>query len=221
MNPPITICLIDDHKIVRQGLKELLEKVDNFKVIIEFESGTEFLKSLPLSPVPDLYILDYSMPNVTGIEVLQKLEELPDEYKVLLLSQHYDDSKIDAAFNHGARGFLNKNCSALELKTAINKIHSVGYNNIVAIMERMKHFKPSTKTESIPNDLKITHQELEFLKLVCLDEELTYEQMAKIMKIPLKKIENLRASLFDRFQIKSKVGLVLFSYKYRLTEPFL
>ena len=74
-----TICLIDDHKIVRQGLKELLEKLKGYQITDEYESGSEFLAALPLQNPPDLYILDYSMPGMTGIDVLQALEQLPDE----------------------------------------------------------------------------------------------------------------------------------------------
>ncbi|MCZ8170098.1 MAG: LuxR C-terminal-related transcriptional regulator [Flavobacterium sp.] len=67
----------------------------------------------------------------------------------------------------------------------------------------------------------MTDKELEFLTLVCDERELTYDQMAKIMNVTGKTIDAYRTTLFDRFQIRSKVGLVLFSYKHRLTEPFL
>ncbi|HOD10541.1 MAG TPA: response regulator, partial [Flavobacterium sp.] len=65
-----TICIIDDHAIVRQGLKGLLEKIGDYKVIKEFDDGDDFLAALPLSPAPDIYILDYSMPHKNGVEVL-------------------------------------------------------------------------------------------------------------------------------------------------------
>ena len=61
---PISICIIDDHKIVRQGLIELLQKLGSIKVTYEFENGVDFLAALPLEKKPDLYILDYSMPNL-------------------------------------------------------------------------------------------------------------------------------------------------------------
>ena len=73
-----TIALIDDHKIVRQGLKELLQRLGNYSVSHEFENGEDFLNALPLASPPDLYILDYSMPVKNGIEVLAILEKLPD-----------------------------------------------------------------------------------------------------------------------------------------------
>ena len=83
----IKICIIDDHQIVRQGLKELLHKMDNFKVIEEFDNGEDFLEALPLKTAPDVYILDYSMPNLNGLEVLLELRKKNEEYRVLMLTQ--------------------------------------------------------------------------------------------------------------------------------------
>jgi DNA-binding NarL/FixJ family response regulator len=192
-----TICIIDDHAIVRHGLKELLHKMGNYKVIHEFDNGESFLEALPLNPVPQLYILDYSMPHLNGIEVLQKLEEREEELKILLLTQHFDEQIINAAYHHGARGFLHKNC----------------------ILKRIRNYETSEDKKS--NNIVLTQREADFLRLVCDERELTYEQMADIMNLSVKSIEAYRAALFERYNIKSKVGLVLFSYKNRLTEPFL
>lgn len=215
----IKLCLIDDHAIVRHGLKELLEKISNFEVIHEFDSGEEFLEALPLQPQPDMYILDYSMPNMNGLEVLQALEEREEEYRVMLLTQHFDEQIINDAYHHGARGFLHKNCTAHDLKFAIENIVTIGYNNVTEILKRIRNHQSSDKESKEP--IVLSKRELDFLTLVCDERELTYEQMADIMNLSVKSIESYRAALFDRFNIKSKVGLVLFSFKYKLTEPFL
>ncbi|MBC7640949.1 MAG: response regulator transcription factor [Flavobacterium sp.] len=212
-----TLCIIDDHKIVRQGLKDLLEKLGNYHVIAEFENGQDFLDALPLEAPPDLYILDYSMPDSNGIEVLKKLEKLEEEYKVLLLTQHFDEQIINDAYKYGARGFLNKNCTAHDLKFAIDNISKIGYNNISEILKRIKNYE---ETEPLSDKIILSKRELQFLQLVCDERELTYEQMSEILDLSVKSIEGYRASIFDKFKIKSKVGLVLFSFKHRLTEPF-
>lgn len=214
------ICIIDDHAIVRHGLKELLQKISNYKIIHEFESGEDFLNAIPVNPQPDIYILDYSMPNKNGIEILQELENLPNqEFKVLLLTQHFEEDIINLAFHHGARGFLHKNCSAAELKYAIDNIITIGFNNITDILKRIRNFAPLPKNQKA--EIILTPRELHFLQLVCNEEEYTYEQMANIMNVSVKSIEAYRTALFEKYSIKSKVGLVLFSYKYKLTEPFL
>ena len=216
---PTTICIIDDHAIVRHGLKELLSKMGNYKVLHEFENGDDFLAALPLTPAPDIYILDYSMPNKNGVEVLQDMENREEELKVLLLTQHFDEQIINTAYHHGARGFLHKNCTAHDLKFAIDNIIKIGYNNVSEILKRIRNYDLSGETKK--QTVVLNERELEFLRLVCDEHELTYEQMADSMNLSIKTIETYRAALFDRFNIKSKVGLVLFSFKYRLTEPFL
>jgi len=216
----ITIGIVDDHKIVRQGLKELLEKISNYKVVAEFETGNEFLDALPMQDKPNLFIIDYSMPGLNGVEVLKVLEDVDEEYKVLLLTQHFDEQIIDAAYHHGARGFLHKNCTAQDLKFAIDNIATIGYNNVVEILKRVRKYDPSATAEP-DNGIKLTAREQEFLTLVCNEKEYTYEQMADIMSVSVKSIEAYRTALFEKYNIKSKVGLVLFSYKYKLTPPFI
>lgn len=215
----ITIGIIDDHAIVRHGLKELLHKMGNYKVIYEYDNGQAFLDSLPVDPAPQIYLLDYSMPNLNGIEVLQALESREEEIKVLLLTQHFDEQIINAAYHHGARGFLHKNCTAHDLKFAIDNIIKIGYNNVSEILKRIRSYETTNDKKS--SSIVLSQRELDFLRLVCDERELTYEQMADIMNLSVKSIEAYRAALFDRYNIKSKVGLVLFSFKYRLTEPFL
>lgn len=216
----ITICIIDDHFIVRQGLTELLQKISNYRVTHEFENGEVFLAALPLKSPPDLYILDYSMPHLNGIEVLKVLEKKTEEYKVLLLTQHFDEQIIDDAYHHGARGFLHKNCTAHDLKFAIDNIIKNGFNNISEVLQRLKNYEETTAIRQ-QNNIVLSDRELGFLELVCDERELTYEQMAESMGLSIKTVESYRTALFERFSIKSKVGLVLFSYKHQLTPPFL
>lgn len=216
----INICIIDDHKIVRQGLIELLEKLGNIKVVYEFGNGADFLHALPFEKKIDLCILDYSMPDLNGIEVLKALEEKQEEYRVLLLTQHFDEQIINEAYNFGARGFLNKNCTAHDLKFAINNIVTIGYNNVSEILKRVRYYEENQRSQQ-KDIIELSAREHEFLTLVCNEKEFTYEQMAEKMGLSVKSLEGYRASLFDRYGIKSKVGLVLFSYKHKLTEPFL
>lgn len=216
----INICIIDDHKIVREGLVELIQKLGDIKVIYQFESGESFLEAIPLEQKPDLYILDYSMQNINGIEVLKILEKKEEEYKVLLLTQHFDEEIINLAYHFGARGFLNKNCTAPELKFAIDKIVTLGYNNVSEILKRVKNYDTSN-TIKRNNKIILSPREHEFLTLVCAEEEFTYEQMSDQMGLSVKSLESYRANLFERYKIKSKVGLVLFSFNNKLTEPFL
>jgi DNA-binding NarL/FixJ family response regulator len=111
-----------------------------YKVLYEFDSGANFLEGLPLVPPPDLYILDYSMPHMNGLQVLQALEGREEEMKVLMLTQNIDENIINQAYHYGARGFLHKNCTAAELKMAIENIVKIGFDNVTDILKRMRPF---------------------------------------------------------------------------------
>ena len=151
-------------------------------------------------------------------ELLQELEKRDEEYRVLLLTQHFDEAIIDAAYHHGARGFLHKNCTAQDIKFAIENIVKIGYNNVTEILKRVRNYDEFAN--KVKTTITLSAREADFLNLVCDERELTYEQMADIMGLSVKSIEAYRTALFDRYNIKSKVGLVLFSYKYNLTPPF-
>ncbi|WP_294821952.1 response regulator transcription factor [uncultured Flavobacterium sp.] len=217
----ITIGLVDDHKIVRQGLRELLEKLGNYKVVAEYDSAGAFLNACQTDESPSVLIVDYSMPGMNGLELIQEIEKLDNEYRILLLTQHFDNQMIDTAYHYGARGFLHKNCSAADLRFAIDSIAATGYANVVEILNRVRKFDVASLEDKKKHSITLTSREHDFLKLVCDERELTYEQMADIMNVSVKSIEAYRTALFDKYNIRSKVGLVLFSYKYKLTHPFL
>jgi len=96
---------------------------------------------------------------------------------------------------------------------------TIGYNNVSEILKRVKNYEESHRSPK--KTIELSARELEFLTLVCNEEEFTYEQMAAKMNLSVKSLEGYRAAIFERHGIKSKVGLVLFSFKNKLTEPFL
>jgi DNA-binding NarL/FixJ family response regulator len=220
MSKTIHICLVDDHAIVRQGLKELLGNLGDFSVVAEYDNGNDLLQDFPLQAKPDLYIIDYSMPIIDGRELLKKLLELDSELPVLMLTQHSDEKLIIELYKIGARGYLHKNCSAEELKTAIENIVHTGFYNVEHIIKALNRKIPLT-AERDEVLKKITEQELQFISLVCNDAEYTYEQIADIMGRVKRTVDGYRESLFEKFELKSKVGVVFLSFKYKLTEPFL
>jgi len=153
--------------------------------------------------------------------VLKKLEKLPEERKVMVLTQHFEEDIINEAYKHGARGFLNKNCNATELKEVVNDIVKDGYYNVIDILKRVKNYDSKSKEKLGGIALDITDKELEFLTYVCDEKEFSYTKIAEFMGVTERTVDWYRTSLFARFNIKSKTGLLLFSYKHRLTKPFI
>lgn len=213
------IVLVDDHIIVRSGLKELISKLGPYHISHQFDSGNDVLNALPLSPAPDLIVLDYSMPGLSGQETLQKLLERNPDTPVLFLTLNDDENTIIQIFRLGARGYLKKNCSSDSLKEALSSIFSNGYYHNEFLTLSIRHNeRPSKKTEQEKLLEQITEREREFLKLVCHEKEYTYDQIADQMKVQSRTVDGYRENLFDKFGIKSKTGLVLFVLKYKLFD---
>lgn len=214
-----SIILVDDHVIVRNGLKELIEKLGPYEVVEQFDNGSLFLDVLPLLPEPDLAIIDLNMPGMNGLEVMEELKKSGRSIFVLILTLDSDDEMIVRLFRSGVRGFLKKDCSAETMKKALESIFLYGYyhNEFLALsLQNMDKGHKRSEQEVILEQL--TAREKEFLKLVCDEKEYTYGQIADIMNVQHRTVDGYRESLFDKFSIKSKTGLVLFVLKYRLFD---
>lgn len=213
------IVLVDDHVIVRHGLRELIEKIGPYKIVGEFDDGLDLIRAIPFKQQVDLLVMDISMPGLTGDKTLEKLKEMEFGVPVLILTLKEDEELIIRLFRLGARGFLKKNCSAETLKVALREIFRTGfYHNEFLTMSLQKEIGSHKKTESEIILDQLSAREREFLKLVCNEKEYTYEQIADIMSVQHRTVDGYRESLFSKFNIKSKTGLVLFVLKHNLFQ---
>jgi len=213
------IVLIDDHVIVRNGLKELIEKLGPYTVVNQFDSGSEFLSNLPETSATDLVIMDLNMPGLSGDEVVAELKKRDLALPILILTLNSDEPTIIRLFRNGVRGFLKKDCSAEVLKSALEAIFQYGYfhNEFLALsLQNSGTGQENTSQEKILSQL--TLREREFLKLVCHESEYTYDQIASEMSVQHRTVDGYRQAIFEKFGIKSKTGLVLFVLKYKLFD---
>jgi two-component system, NarL family, invasion response regulator UvrY len=213
------IVLVDDHVIIRNGLKELIEKIGPFSISQQFDRGVDLLNALPLLPATDLLILDYSMPEMNGDAVVEKLNDGGFSVPILVLTLNEDERTIVRLFRLGVRGYLKKNCSAEDLRQAIEEILENGYfHNEFLTYSLQWNPDKLKKTEHEIVLEKLSSRERHFLKLVCHEKEYTYEQIADIMCVNIRTVDGYRERLFEKFSIKSKTGLVLFVLKHRLFD---
>jgi len=210
------IILVDDHVIVRNGLKELIEKLGAYKIMAEFDNGQSLLNSLPFKKTPDLVLLDLNLPGMNGDLVLMELNARGANIPVLMLTLNTDENIIVKLFRNGLRGYLQKDCSAQMLKLALEEIFRCGYYHNEFLSRSLKSGIPSKKTEQEKILEQLTLREREFLKLVCHEKEYTYEQIADQMSVQHRTVDGYREAVFDKFGIKSKTGLVLFILKHNL-----
>jgi two-component system invasion response regulator UvrY len=213
------IVLVDDHIIIRNGLKELIEKLGAYHVKDQFENGASFLESLTASEQPDLVILDISMPDMNGDVVLQLMVEKDIRIPTLILTLNDDDEMVIKLFRLGARGYLKKNCTASVLQEALQAIFQNGYyHNEFLTYSLQTNAKAVKKSERDLILEQLTAREKEFLKLVCDEKEYTYGQIADKMNVQPRTVDGYREAIFDKFGIKSKTGLVLFILKHKLSD---
>lgn len=213
------LILVDDHVIVRNGLKELIEKLGPYTVAQEFDSGMDFLVAVKEGLRPDLVLMDLNMPGMNGDEVVVKIRELGFNIPILILTLNSEESVIIKLFRNGVRGFLKKDCRASELRAALETILAGGYFHneflTLSLQTDSTEVKLSEKDKIISD---LTDREKLFLKLVCNENEFTYEQIADKMGITVRTVDGIREGLFDKYTIRSKTGLVLFVLKNQLME---
>lgn len=213
MKSTTSIYLVDDHSVVRNGLKSLIESMGDYKVTGEFSNGKELVDSVPFNNQPNIIIMDLTMPVMDGTEAVRRLKELDERTPIVVLTLETTEAKIIELFRMGIRGYLPKSCTADILKKAIDDVVNTGYYHSEILVKALASgIKEGQSVKSALN--YATDREIEFLRLVCDEQEYTYEQIASIMGVSRRTVDGYRESLFEKFNIKSKTGLVLFAIKY-------
>jgi len=220
MSHNTNIFLVDDHPIVRNGLKALIERLGNYKVTGEYDNGEELMNDYPFSDnKPDLIIMDLMMPVMDGTDTVAALKKKGSSYPVLMLTLETDERTIINLFRMGIRGYLPKSSTADVLRTAINDVLTTGFYHNEMLAKALLSVDDSQLDERQVVINQVSGREKDFLRLVCDEKEPTYEQIAEIMAVSRRTVDGYRESLFSKFSIKSKTGLVMFAIKYGIVKP--
>lgn len=211
------VALVDDHPLVREGIAKMIESLDGYTVSIQANNGKEFLQKLEHLQSPQIAVIDMHMPIMDGFETIKQMNERKSEILPLALTFDDSDDTLIRSIRAGARGFLPKDSEIEDLKRALDSILLTGYYHTAenhAIM--MSEDGLTTNSERQRKGLieRISQRELEFLNHVCSIEEPTYEKIAELMGVHRRTVDNYRISLFEKFSIKSKAGLVLFAMRW-------
>lgn len=212
MNKNIKIVLVDDHVLLRNGLAAIIAKL-GYSVLFECSNGKELMEKLDKSNQPDLVLMDINMPEVDGYQTTLWLRNNFPLIKVLALSMYDDEKAIIRMLKNGARGYILKETSTQELKNAIDSVLSKGFHYSDLVTGRLIH--SITQYDQQDEDgMQITNlndKEIEFLKLAC--SEMTYKEIALEMHLSPRTIDGYRDALFEKLNIKSRVGLVIYAIK--------
>lgn len=215
----VTIGLVDDHKLFRKGLISLIEMVGNhYTVSFEADNGLDLQEKLKKTSAPDIIILDINMPGMDGYETITWLSRNHPLTKVLVVSMIEKDETIVRMLKLGVKGYLSKDVEPKELGEALHAVMHKGYYYTDFITGKLVHsLQLGTENGLSANGHHpINDREMEFLKLAC--SELTYNEIAAKMFLSPKTIDGYRNALFEKLNVKSRVGLALFAVKNGIVQ---
>lgn len=211
----IAIAIVDDHTLFRKGMVSLLAESDEIDIIFDASNGQEMINMLKQGALPKVILMDINMPEMDGYTATRWLTDNHPQIKVLALSMHDEDEPIIEMLKSGAGGYLLKESKTSDLVAAIKTIaeHDYFMNNLVS----GKLIRSLQEKSTVKNVLEeISANERKFLEHCC--SELTYKEIADKMNLSPHTIDNYRESLFQKFEIKSRTGLVLFALRNNLIK---
>jgi DNA-binding NarL/FixJ family response regulator len=211
---PIRVLIADDHALVRAGIRALVEKIKGLVVVGEAGKGSEALE-LAKQLKPNLMLVDLTMPDGGGFEVLAQVKNQFPEIRVIILTVHEAGEYAIRALREGAAGFLPKSAASTELEQAIQTVIG-GEVYISPEMSRKTMIevgKGTTKRELLDT---LSPRQREVLRLIALGR--TTKQIAQELGISVKTVETHRAQLMERLSIRDVAGLVRYAILVGLIE---
>jgi len=205
------ILLADDHQLIRQGIKRIIEERSDIEVIGEANDGAELLR-LMKTLTPDMVIVDISMPNLRGIEAAREIKSLSPGTKVLMLTMHKEKNFLIEAISAGADGYILKEDADVELYSAIDRIRRDGHyvsptlsGNVIdsfvnVLQETRKH----------PAD-ELTERQGEIIKLIA--EGKSSREIAEMLGISIRTVENHRTNIMKKLNLRKNIQLVQYSIR--------
>ena len=218
MNKNATIALVDDHVLLRNGLAALINSFNDYTVLFEANHGRDFVSKLASAGVPDIVLMDIHMPEMDGYETTSWIRENHSHVKVLALSMYDNEAAIIRMFKAGARGYILKDSDPYELESALNSLVTKGYYYTEMVTGRLIHSINAMDDDDSPVKglIELNEREITFLKLVC--SELTYKEIADQMVLSPRTIDGYRDALFDKLNLKTRVGLVMYAIKHGIVS---
>jgi|SRR5688572_7624433 len=214
------VLLVDDHNLVRAGIRALLEGLPDVSSVVEAADGHQALLLLRETR-PDLALLDIAMPGLNGLELAECAQREVPETRVMILSMHREPGHVAQALRSGAKGYLLKDAAADELAIAIRAVMrgesylSPGVSRTV--VEGFLRRDSTVPSEGERPQDSLTPRQRETLQLVA--EGRSTKEIAQLLKLSVKTVETHRAQIMDRLGIRDVAGLVRYAIRAGLVSP--
>ncbi|MCX6266518.1 MAG: response regulator transcription factor [Bacteroidetes bacterium] len=202
----ITIAVVDDHDLFREGIRLVLGQIENFNVIFDTSNGLSFLEFLKNS-IPDVVLMDINMPLIDGVETTRQAMELQPKLNVIALTMFSDTAHYTQMINAGIKGFVLKKSNKFELQNAINTVYSGGNYFSQEILQKMafQYVNFSSKSN------RLTPREMDVLQLVCLGS--TSLEISDKLYISIKTVEVHRTNIFHKSEVRNIGELIVWAIR--------
>lgn len=214
----IKLFLVDDHKMIREGLKTFLTDNPDFEIVAEAENGIDCLSQLENVSV-DIVLTDLNMPEMDGLELTKALKEKHPDIKVIALTMMGESQHIKQMLAEGAMGYLLKDCSEEQLVNAIKNVNNGGtyYSPEVTniILDNIRKIKPVSKSKVVL-EMPLTDREKEVLHLIL--KEQSNKEIADSLFVSVRTVDAHKRNLLDKTGSKNVAGLVLYAIERQLFD---
>jgi two-component system, NarL family, response regulator NreC len=211
----IKVLVVDDHTLVRQGIRSLLALADDIEIVGEAADGREAVEKVG-QLAPDVVLMDLAMPNMGGLEATRRIRRQFPATKVLVVTQYDDSEYVIPVIEAGARGFITKTASPMELASGIQAVHRgdsfLSPSAATALVEECQ-LKPNAEGEKSSYQL-LTDRERETLKLIA--EGHTAREIAEMLVVSPKTVEWYKTNLMNKLNLHSKADLIKYAIRKRL-----
>ena len=210
------IVLVDDHVLLRNGLAELVKSLGH-NVLFEADNGKKFIDKLNAKSLPDIVLMDINMPEMDGYETAQWIKINQPDIKVLALSMYDNETAIIRMLKCGAKGYILKDSEPSELRAALDSVMTKGYYYSELVTGKLIHsINTLDENADVRNLVQLNDREIDFLKYACT--EMTYKEIADKMFLSPRTIDGYRDALFEKLEIKTRVGLVMYAIKNGIVQ---
>ena len=211
------IAIADDHRLLAEALADLIQKFEGYEVTCVVENGRQLLDQLQANDViPDIVLLDLSMPVMDGFETALQLRQLYPTIRVLALSMTDREEHIIRMVRNGARGYLLKGCRSAELRQALEDIMTKGfYYSDFLTTQLIRNLNGEGQNGTYPL-FNLNGREYDFVKLAC--SELTYPEIADIMCVSPRTVDGYREVVFQKMNVRTRVGMVIQAIRHGLID---